>query len=83
MNPNVAGQICRKLAVCFEQESAFVLVFVQFPSREKTKLQTSLKVSVHVTNLLSKWHTLKNGHSFLDDWNIFLVSLPFFLLMDI
>lgn len=51
MNPNVASQIHRKLAVCFEQDSGFLLFFVQFPSREKIKLQTSLKVSVHVTKL--------------------------------
>lgn len=52
MNPNVAGQVCRTLAVRFEQDSAFVLFFMQLPSREKTKLQISLKVSVHLTSLL-------------------------------
>jgi len=32
MNPNVAGQIHGKLALCFDQEAAFVFL-VQFPSR--------------------------------------------------
>lgn len=45
MNPNVAGQIRRKLAVCFEQNSAFMLFCMQFPSREKTDTNISESVS--------------------------------------
>lgn len=51
MKPNVAEQIYKQLAVCFQHDAALALFFMQLLAREKTKLRTTLEVSVNVTKL--------------------------------